>query len=606
MAKEELAPIVAQCIYDFDDDSKHHDIWVNKVDKWYKAWRGDLDFRSDAAQWRARFHPPYILQIIETLAAGVIDPNPKWKVIPRPRMADPMEKHTISEGARSLQYLLAFQRDQDQMILKQRPHRLQGLIAGLTVWKTRWETVEENITTMEQIVEYDEIGIPSVVNKEVPTTRTIRDGPCVDVVDVRDFIWPESARTITEAPRIYHRSWMDYDYLKKLEAAGYYKNVDELKESKSFSEQLASREADLFSVDRTKDRIEVLECWIEGGERVVTIANRKVLLRDKRNPFKHGAFPFIACSPIPDLFRIPGVSVVELVSDLQEMLWTIQGQRLDNLELLNNAIVLLPEDTLDEAGYVFAPGEQWLVPSKDSAGILQMPTFPAEVSLNAENLIKQDIQNIPGASPALLGQTGEGTQTATEVSLLTNLAQRRLSSQKFQFTMADVLVGEQWITLDQQYLSEEQYISIVGAEGEEGLMVIRPEDFRDGNFYIEIDQLDESLIRQERLAEAQARLTVAAQVAPILIQTPSPVNIRAFVEDYLEAAGIQDMDRYFSQSQGMPMPGMNPATGTQPAPNAGASAPQATDVNSPSNQFSQSPAAMMQRLLAMGGGPNNA
>lgn len=609
MAKNEVPAIVQQCMSDFDEDSSHHDIWINKVDKWYKSWRGDLDFRSDAAQWRTKFHPPYLLQIIETLCAGVIDPTPKWKVVARPRMDTPQSMHTVTEGAKALQYLLQYQRDVEQMILKQRPHRLQGLIAGLSVWKTRWETIEESATTQEQTVEYDEAtGTPRLVQQTVDTSRIIKDGPCVDVVDVRDFIWPESARNIPEAPRIFHRNWMDFDFLKKLEAAGYYSNVDQLKETKSFTEQLASREQDLFSVDRTKDKIEVLECWIEGGERVVTIANRKVLLRDKPNPFRHGSFPFIACSPIPELFRIPGVSIVELVCDLQEMLWTIQGQRLDNLELINNAIVLLPEDTLDETGFVFAPGEQWLVPSKDAAGVLQMPTFPAEISLNAENLIKADIQNIPGASPALLGQTAEGTQTATEVSLLTNLAQRRLASQKFQFTYADTQVAEHWISLNQQFLSEDQYISIVGADGEEGFMVIHPEDFRDGNFYIEIAQLDESLIRQERLAEAQARLTVAAQVAPILVQTPNPVNIRAFVEDYLEAAGVQDMDRYFTQNQGMMgggMPNLNQATGAEPSANGG-SAPQATDANSPSNQFSQSPAAMMQQFLAtQGGGPNN-
>jgi len=583
---DNLPAVAAKALKLFDEDRRSHDLWCNKVERWYRAWRGILNERSEAASWRHRLHPPFLLQIIETLAAGLQDPDSQWPVKPRFRAASLEEIEAMRDGAQQLEALLRYQRNEDGLRRKQRDHRLQGLVAGLTVWKPWWRYSERD-------------------------GKVLFDGPCADVVDVRDFVWHESSRDIQSAARLHHRVWMTFDELKALEEQGVYENVDQLKESRDFSHEHDDREQLLSNSSRTKDRIEVVEHWLDGGARVVTIANRKVVLRNTPNPYDHGSYPFVACSPIPDLFRIPGVSVVELVEDLQEMLWTLTNQRLDNLELINNAIFLVRDDVLDPNSFVFAPGEQWLVSDKDAVTPWAPDVRLAEVSLNAEALVKADLQNIPGASPALLGQSGSTEQTATEISLLTNLAQRRLAIQKQQFTLADIEVGHQWIALNRQYLDEKKYVEVVGPEGEDGLRLIDPESFRDFDFAITVDQMDESMIRQERLAEAQARLQVAVAAVPVFAAIGTPVNAKAFMEDYLKAAGVQDTERYFS-AQPQPAALQQGQGGQQQPPglaggalDTGATAPQAMDANSPSNSFSQSPAAAMQQLLSMSGGVAN-
>lgn len=604
--------VLAKCLSHFEQDSKHHDVWAAKIDRWYRAWRGIPERKPDDSNWHSQLHPPYIFQVLETLVSGLMDPNPMWRVKPRPRMTSEEEIHQVQEGSRALQNLLSYQRDLDQFGLKQRAHRLQGLIAGATGWKTYWTLEEEQRTRMVQknIVTPD--GEYRITQEEVTDVVPVKDDPCVDVIDMRDFIWHESATSIQNAQRATHRLWMSYDHLKMLEKEGYYRNVDQLKETRDFSNGLANRENDLFQRDRTKDLIEVLEHWCDNGSRVVTIANRSVILSDKPNPFRHGQFPFVICSPIPDMFSLVGVSTVELVEHLQEMLWTISNQRLDNLELINNAIVLVDESTIDKDQFVFAPGQMWDVPHKDAAQILNMPSFPAQVSLEAEALIKADIQNIPGASPALMGMSVGSEQTATEVSLLTNLAQRRLSLQKYQFEAADIQVGEQWIELNRQFLTEARYISIVGADGEEGWELIDPDKFASYKWKIELSQMDESLVRQERRAEEQAKLQVMLQAAPVFAAIGQPLNLSAALDDYLRAYGVEDPSRYLSAK---PQPGAAQGApagppGPQQAPTpedmmAGATAPQAYDANSPSNAFSQSPVAAMQRMGAMSGGPVN-
>lgn len=599
----------------YEDDLKSHTVWANQVDQWYAAWRGHAPDSMKADGNRNQQHPPYILQVIETLTAGVLDPHPVWPVSPRQRMLSMEMVNAVTAGADSLEALLNYQRDRSGMVKKQRDHRVQGLVAGLSVWKTCWEYQERAVTSEFLRDTFDEWGYPTGQEPvEVEGWETIVDDPSVDVVDVRDFIWHESATTIQGAQRITHRVWMSYDELKAKERAGYYENVDLLKESKDFSGILSSREQTLFSVNRAKDLIEVLELWVEGGKRVITIANRKVVLRDKPNPYSHGLYPFIGAAPIPDLFRIPGISIVELVDDLQRMLWKVQRNRHDNLDMINNGIVLIRDDVLERDGFVFAPQEQWLVPDKEAVTMLEMPAFPAQISLEAENLLKQDIQGIPGASPALQGQADQTAQTATEVSLLSNLAQRRLAMEKAQFTMADTEVAEHWIELNRQFLSEDRYVGIVGEGGAEGWKLVHPDQFKDYRWQVDVDSIDESLMRQEKLAEATSRFQVALQAVQPMAMIGSPLNMKAFMEDVLEAAGIKSKDKYFSP-QPQPAAAAGGAPGGPPAPGGpggpeqdpnAVSAPQATDLNSPSNPFSQSPVAAMSRLGAMGGGPSNA
>lgn len=607
---DKVPDIVARCRKLLGEDTRHHDVWAAKVDRWYRAYRGEYDDERERQSWRSDIHPPIIFQIIETLASGLSDAHPRWQVKPRPRDTTAEQIMAFQDAARQVEMLLAAQRDEDGMVGKQRKHRLQGLIAGLTVWKTYWRLEEQPRTRTVQGITEDGL----LYEETVTEPQVVKDGPCVDLVDVRDFIWPESATSLETAPQLHHRVWLTFDQLKEQEKAGYYRNVDQLRDTRDQSGDGSQsiREQGLFQVDRTRGRIKVVEHWLDRGKRVVTLANDTVLLRDRPNPFAHGQYPFIAASPLPDLFRVPGVSVVELVADLQRMLWDLMRQRHDNLEYLNNAVILVPDNTL-QSEYVFAPGEQWLVEAFEQAPRgLELPTYPADVSLQAEQIIKADIQAIPGASPALIGQTDQIQQTATEVSLLANLAQRRLAAQKQQFTMADVAVAEQWIKLNDQFLTEPKWVATVGEDGQEGWRLIDPDGFRGGDYGVEVEQMEESLVRQERLAEAQSRLQVALTAAAPMAAMGTPLNVRAFVDDVLHAAGVDNTDRYYS-AQPQPQlgaggPPQGGPTGTPgPAPqDQGVSAPQATDMNSPSNAFSQSPVAATSRLMSMSGGPSNA
>jgi len=617
------ADLVGKVVNDYGEDSKPHAQYVRNVDEWYKAYRGVLELKSRASEWRSKLAPSYIFQVVETLTANVVDPAPRWSVRPQPRMASPQEIQMLNAGARANELLLNEQIRIDHLAEKKSAFAKQAFIANMSVWKTYWK-YEQGVTRSQQVVTEQDSATGLMVQrvKTVESKGPVKDDPTAELVDVRDFVVHQGAVSLDKAQRVTHRCYYSFDELKRLEQQGVYgpsaggESVDILKDAGSFKTDATTRETELFSSDRTKDQIEVLEQWRrqpDGSLRVVAVGNRNVLLRDAPSPFWHNEFPFVICTPVPDIGRIPGISLVGQIADLQDAAWALLNQRMDNTELLNNAIVLIRDDLENTDQLEWAPGAQWFVQDPSQVRTLDVNPISAQISLAAEDKLKQDLQNIPGAAPSLLGQADQsaGAQTATEVSITANLAQRRIQIMKQQFRWSDARLGSQWLAMNQQFLSSERVVQSIGRDGAAAWEKIHPLAIQ-GQFYLDLDSMDESLMRQERRAESQAKLQVAIQALPAfasMAQAGGPLlNLKAFMDDYLDAFNIDDTAKYYSNKPAAMAPaaggGPQPSQGP-PVPSQGVTAPQASDATSPSNATSMSPMAAMQQMLAATGGPNN-
>src|SRR6478609_2972902 len=134
-------PILDYCMRGFGEDEKSHSIFCGKVEKNYRAWRGILERRSEAASWTNKQHPALAYQAIDTLLAGLLDPNPTWRLRARPRMVGPGETPNVEElkaGVRANELLLNDELLVDGYAEKQVVFMLQNFICGLTVQKNYW------------------------------------------------------------------------------------------------------------------------------------------------------------------------------------------------------------------------------------------------------------------------------------------------------------------------------------------------------------------------------------------------------------------------------------------------------------------------------------
>ncbi len=546
-------------------ERRYHDAFVARVERRYNSYRGLAEApagadSSDDEDWHSNVTTPYVLQTYEGMLATMLEPSPRFNVQPRPRPSEPLEEVLQRVAAvNAIDDTLRYALERDQFAENQRDFMQQDLIAGISVLKDMWQHEKRTVTQLvpDQIVIQDAQGqtvdsFDSHREEQVEDT-VICDDARSEVRDVRDFFWPPQASRVENAEYLIDRTWVSYDSLLRKQKAGLYKNVEQLKDAASSAalKKVSERERRLRGIDRTQDLIEVLEYWTP--ERLITVGNRTVLLADRANPFWNGRMPFVVCSAMPDAFQIPGISVVEALAQLQDMLWTLQNQRLDVVRMLANLITVIRSDVDDPDSFEWAPNAQWFVEDPGQVDTLKMDPTVAQITLQSEGMIKGDLQNIMGGLPMASGADSQtiDQQTATGVSIITTIAQRIIQSRKQHYLWAYAKLGKHFLLLYQQFLRDERVIKIVGRNGAAAYRTISPLEIQ-GDYDVMIDVTSDSLLRQERRAESQSLLQIAAQTAQVFAVSGAPLNLKAFMEKTLDAYDVSDKERYFLPPQAAP------------------------------------------------------
>jgi hypothetical protein len=538
---------------------KFHTGWVDKIEKRYRAYRGIAEKRqTDVPAWRSKLTTPYLLQLIEGMIATMLDPKPTWQVDPRPDPGEPLETILArQQDAKIATAALQAAMDDDQFFLKQRPFMQQDLITGVTVGKVVWayECRELNKLVSVDLEVTDDFGVvhgtyPS--SEEQKQMTVIRDGPCLIVRDVRDFFWPESATSIDDAAWVIDRTWSTYDELMQKQDAGLYKNVEKLRSGQAGGgdgTEYTEREQMLWAKNRTEGLIEVLEYWTD--EHLIVVGGRQEVLASVKNPLKIKRKPFVVCSAMPDAFQMVGISVIESLAQLQEYLWTLTNQRIDALRLATNIITLIRSDVDDVDSFEFFPGAQWIVEDPGQVGQLQIDASAAQITLEAESLIKGDLQNMLGGLPFAGGADsvvqGAGGSTATGMSIVTSIAQKMIQARKQQYAWAWGRIGELFLGMMGQMLREERTISQIGPHGQQ-LLQVHPLQLQ-GQFNVTVNVMDESTVRQERQTESMALMNLALQSSQVM-----PVDLQPFMERVLESYGITNTAPFFKPPGAQQMP----------------------------------------------------
>ena len=248
-----------------------------------------------------------------------------------------------------------------------------------------------------------------------------------------------------------------------------YQNLDELAdESGTDDEQFDKDKKDMFqgsTVNRAdKKQIEVIEYWTK--EKVITIGNRKTVLREEKNEL--GCFPFIVQRNDIDGSLFYGKGEVEINIDQQEYLNDIINQSLDNMTYsLNNMWRVDPafSDMADQIESV--PGAVYAMPD----GALAPFDKPAQnfQVYQERNAIKESIREATGIDQVVKGVgqgRGNADVTATEVN-------QQMQSAQTGFSMKLTLLENEgfkylsyvWLKMAQRYLDQEALVRIVGPEG---------------------------------------------------------------------------------------------------------------------------------------------
>lgn len=638
---------VQEAISKYDKAQKSHSSFVKAYERRERAYRGILRSTSNAARWRHTMHPPYAFNMIETIVSNTVEMGLGLEVRPAPRSGMSMEEaqHLLLQ-ADVVRNLIKHEHQADHMDAKQRPLFLCDSIGGRGVGKTHWNWTSGTVKRqgIQDVIVHDATGrelgtVPQLT--EIEEDKVLFDNSTFEIIDPRDFIVHESAKALQPrdpggAQHIFHRGWYSMEQLKMLEKDGFLKNVSLLTESLQFHDEYSDREKTLWNINRTKDLIEVLEFWNFKDGKVwrSIIGNRNIELRaPEENPFWHQNYPFVICSSQPNPFSLIGTSDMELIEQLQEMLWELTNQRLDNLELINNAIMLIRDDIDDPDAFQFYPGAQWPVPSKDAVTPLVPPYQLATISLESEALLKGDLQAVSSAAPLAGGDTsgvGPAANTATGASLIMSAAQQRLAHKKWQAQLGLVDEAQMRLKNCQQFITDKRLIHILGPSGKLAFREVSPLDIQ-GEYLFSLRAVNDSTNRQERKAEALAVLHELMNAFPMSYASGNPIDLHEVLVWYLRSCDLEDEAEAFFQPGQTPDPGtMQQLFGNAPhvqlkgvldpsqtgqaadhagiappaAPNMGTTASTAVDASSPSatGGTSMSGQQFLQRAKALAGG----
>jgi hypothetical protein len=580
------------------------------------------------------------MHIIDTTMASLVDDHLRYQIKPRITLDQDYEHAKL--GAEAHQIIFDWQDKMSKFTRIQRPYLLQNAIAGITVAKTYWTTREQRrrrLVTVDTPYrdEQDQkildpfTGQPITYPEMRTQTKTVvvYDGPQTDVIDVHDFFWPKDAVDIKRTRWVAHRIWVsreeleerfqgdDPEYGPNQGGWSWAKVKKTIGEVRAFKDKGGARWGEKKPVI-DEDSLEVFELYDRLKKEVITFVNRTALLAYKQEfPFFHEEVPFTVCTTQPDLFSVVGISQIEKVAALQEMLWGLMNQRIDNLRLIANAIVLFRPDVEDVDDLEFAPGAMWPLEDPGQVAMWQPNPAPAELSLGAEGLLKGDMQGLSGGFPFSSGAESQtvDNKTATGASLISSLAQRSIDLSKQGVYEALEDIGYQRLVLNQQMIREPIVVGQLGLNNEMEAIEIWPEMLA-GDFEYELQPMPSAVMQQQEQAKMQAALQVMGQLAPIILQLGAQgmatmINFDALIEEYLKSLGFDNPKQFFVKEKpqaGAPAPGQGGGQGA-PAPpgqGGGITGPGSIDPSvSPGAQTSMAPAAMLQQLMAAQGGGQN-
>lgn len=355
------------------------------------------------------------------------------------------------------------------------------------------------------------------------------DHPCMVNIPIRDFFIDPTATSLETARFMGRRYLISLEQLKEYEVADpetgemkpRYKNLDKVTKGNTSDSETDKEKKDMFYgstvTDKESDQVEVLEYWSD--DRVISVANRSVIIEDTENWFKakdrsngseypSGIKPFAVFRNYTDESLFYGKGEVEVIADEQELLNDITNQNIDSITFtLNQMYTLDPRFShlLNEIENI--PGAVYLAEPGALQPIDQRP-IPSD-AFNERMNLKNEIRETTASNEVIKGVGNEGAKTtATEINAQISGAGQRLSLKITQienegFHQVAKIVFE----MVKRYVTEPMMVKIVGKDG------VRWEEFDPAEFQGDYEprvQLDTSIQSEKAEDAAMAKEMLAA------------------------------------------------------------------------------------------------
>jgi hypothetical protein len=397
--------------------------------------------------------------------------------------------------ARKNEALISEQMRDASILSKASDILLTSDLYGTAVAQVGWLSKYENILRRGE--ERTEKGR----REKLVTQRTLMfDGPQFEPIDPLDFFPQPGHREIEDMMWVIRRYYLDLDEIEEMAkpisegGPGVFDRdaVNRLKASNDMARgvgrdfvnrQFLVRNPLAEDENKRSEKyakpIELLEMWGrvpseftsdgKGTQRVVTVANRRTVLRDSVNPFWHGRKPFLCARPVRDPHYFHGIGKVEIGEKLQYAVNRLTNKRLDALDLFIDPVMVYSRDAdIDLRKLFMRPGMAIGANGDINAAIKTLsPDLSGlqNVPQEVENMWRWYQQGSGITQDTVMGQEGSSRTTAREflarqesVSVRL-LLESRLIEESFFEPMADM-----FRELNKQFLPIPRQVTMLGQD----------------------------------------------------------------------------------------------------------------------------------------------
>ena len=602
--------LISWCQNAFNAAEKSKDNYVERWDRYYRLYRSFV--KHDPDDWHSKVFIPMVFWVVETVAPRLVAQLPRFLVLP-------VGEEDVAP-AKMMEQLMDWAAIKSDLFIELVKGVKSALKYGTGILKTyhRVDTFrarkmvpqfEDVMMPRENTMRTPEGGVMGDLNGQAITEQVEvsigqiqigydvekysyvgYDGPASEWVDIWNFFPAPEADDVQSSRYVIHRVYRELRHVQKMVDKGIYRwpeNMSPKEMTETADEPLKKR---LSSIDLgpgdndpTRKPVEILEFWTDDG-RLITMANRKALLRVSENPYDHGQKPFVRIVDQLVEGEFWGIGEIEPLEGLQDELNAITNQRIDNLRLILNRMFGVNETAIADMDELESrPGGIVRITGDRMPSEVIYPIEFSDVTGSAYEETREILDLGERVSATSAYQTGVSSDTLADTATGTAIIQEQGATRyALKTTLMEMMglkdLGRQYGSMIQQFTTEERVVRILGPRGQLLFERFDPESIQ-GALDYDIETASTQLTESAQREQSLTLLEVLSNYLPPTtdpmtgMQMPGP-GVMKLIEDVLVAYKKKDLDAYMVGPQ-TDMPGMGPglaAAGGIPAPAPGAGA----------------------------------
>lgn len=428
----------------------------------YQSWRRSYEdstsprgkdsiFRDGQSEFGPELFIPLCFRAVETIIPKMLSAPPGMQVKPRTRDSE--------RNVQNMKFTIDAQQEQIDYELKLQTVAKDGLIYGIGWQKCYWLT---DYKLRKRLARQPSRGGGGLIEQEILVP--VFDDPMAESVDPFDVIPAPFCSSVDTAEFIFHRTWRTNSYVSKMAKSGQWRNLEDVAEldgladATKYDEVWQERDkanSDARSATGQTARSsrmpvhEVLE--FHDGDQIITVLDRKIVVRTESNPHWHGQMPFQAFRPTESTHQLYGIGEIEPIEQLQEEMNTLRTQRRYNADLVLQRVFAFHDGLVDADDIKFGPG--YGIPVNGDPRELLFPIPVDDIphsSYLEEDRIGADIDGTTGISDQLAGNS-DPNETATGSQLAFQASSTRIRNKLRRLELEVIVPGcRQWGALNQQ------------------------------------------------------------------------------------------------------------------------------------------------------------